>query len=271
MNWMSNKLWTAVLASILFISILACSSGDDDEVSIDRPDNATCGGVYGESCADPAESCYFDDSQSCGADQAVGTCGIPPEICTREYMPVCGCDGRTYGNRCEARGAGTSVQSDGPCPTSGQICGTRGASPCPDGEVCIYEESALCGSTDLPGTCQLRPDACPMYYQPVCGCDGNTYGNSCVAAAAGASVKYQGECLPSDAHCSRECTEDEYCPLAQGCAIPTSLVSCQTRPQACTMQYDPVCGCDGRTYGNACSAANHGISVAHAGECGATR
>ena len=42
---------------------------------------------------------------------------------------------------------------------------------------------------------------------------------------------------------------------------------CRKKPQMCTMIYAPVCGCDGKTYASACTAAAKGVSVATQGEC----
>lgn len=35
----------------------------------------------------------------------------------------------------------------------------------------------------------------------------------------------------------------------------------------CTQQYDPVCGCDGKTYSNACMAGLKNAAIQHKGEC----
>jgi len=63
--------------------------------------------------------------------------------------------------------------------------------------------------------------------------------------------------------------------LLNACAVTATetakstdcMVVPATEPVACTMQYDPVCGCDGVSYGNACMARGAGVPRHTPGAC----
>lgn len=78
------------------------------------PPTSSCGGFGGDSCSS-TEWCDYPPSDACGGADGTGTCEPRPSTCPLVYVPVCGCDGKTHGNECEAHLNGVSVAYDGAC------------------------------------------------------------------------------------------------------------------------------------------------------------
>jgi hypothetical protein len=64
---------------------------------------------------------------------------------------------------------------------------------CAKASYCALKSGCTVNGTKL-GKCEVRPTACYMSYSPVCGCDDKTYGNECLARAAGVNVAKKGAC-----------------------------------------------------------------------------
>lgn len=98
-----------------------------------------CGGFGGFACPPNA---FCDILEQCGAADQGGTCKVIPAVCDKNLDPVCGCDGKLYGNDCERQRAAVSRWNKGVCGCAMQCAMGQHCAQCKGGPACIPDGAA---------------------------------------------------------------------------------------------------------------------------------
>jgi Kazal-type serine protease inhibitor-like protein len=160
---------------------------------------ATCVPILGQTCDPQAPVCGAQQFcqlpyGQCSSTQ--GSCTSIPDSCIFDYDPVCGCDGHTYFNLCDAQQSQMSIRYLGECSPPVETCGGPAGTQCSSSKFCEAPFGEC--SSDVEGTCRTVPSPSSCFNldcQQVCGCDGVTYWSSCDAYAIRMSLLYPAPCF----------------------------------------------------------------------------
>ncbi|CAG7734118.1 unnamed protein product, partial [Allacma fusca] len=219
---------------------------------------------YGK--CDPCEDILCTPPQVCHLDEErrpICRCG---EVCTMDFNPVCGSDGKTYANECVMRTEACRTQRDLRIIYRGKC--SSGVNPCESRTCRGYESCAINRFGIAQCTCAMK---CDPVVQPVCGSDGKTYDNYCELTYASCRearnivMDYRGTCEAASA-CAKHS-----CPPEATCVEKNGEIVCEC--PVCPSDYEPVCGSDGVSYQNQCRLrmeaclTNTNIKKIYAGLC----
>jgi hypothetical protein len=102
-----------------------------------------------------------------------------------------GATGEDAGRETDAGSTTDAGAADAGSP--GVACGARLGDTCAASQWCDFPD-LNCDFADGTGICRPRPAVCDAIFDPVCGCDGMTYGNECTAQRMGRDISARGAC-----------------------------------------------------------------------------